>query len=109
MKRGEVVLCVITGDYGKPRPAVVVQSDLYNSSHASVVVLPITSHLVNAPLFRVDLKPGKQNGLKKDSQVMVDKVTAIRRDRIRESIGRLSPEAIGRIEESLRQFLDLLD
>jgi mRNA interferase MazF len=107
VKRGEVVLCVIAGDYGKPRPAVVIQSDLYNPTHASVAVLPITSHLVDAPLFRIDLKPGKQNGLKKDSQVMVDKVTAIRRDRIRESVGRLSPEMIGKIEESLRHLFAL--
>ncbi|MBC2601205.1 type II toxin-antitoxin system PemK/MazF family toxin [Puniceicoccus vermicola] len=107
MKRGDVVLCVIAGDYGKPRPAVVIQSDLYNPTHYSVSVLPITSHLVDAPLFRVDLKPGKQNGLRKNSQVMVDKITAIRRDRIKESIGRLSPGAIAKIEECLEHFLDL--
>lgn len=107
MKRGDVVLCVIAGDYGKPRPAVIVQSDLYNPTHASLVVLPITSHLVDAPLFRIALNAGKQNGLKQDSQVMVDKITAIKRDRVRQPIGRLSPSIITKIEVSLRQFLDL--
>lgn len=109
MKRGDVVLCVISGDYGKPRPAVVIQSDLYNPTHGSVAVLPITSHLIQAPLFRIDLKAGKQNGLKIDSQVMVDKITAIRRERIKDSIGRLSPGALAKIEGSLRHFLDVLD
>lgn len=107
MKRGDLVLCVVAGDYGKPRPALVVQSDLYNETHASVVVLPVTSHLLDAGLFRIALKPGLENGLKKDSQVMVDKVTAIRRDRIRERIGVVSEAVLGQVETSLKHFLDL--
>jgi mRNA interferase MazF len=61
LKRGDVVLVVASGDYGKPRPAVVVQFDLFNDTHASTTVCPVTSSLVAAPLFRVPLKPSKVN------------------------------------------------
>ena len=71
MNRGDVVICAAPGDYGKPRPAVVVQSDLFNGSHSSVVVCPVTTHLEDAPLFRIPVPAGKTTGLKIESQVMV--------------------------------------
>lgn len=107
IKRGDVVTCVVAGDFGKPRPALVLQSDLYNPTHGSVVLLPITSHLLDAPLFRVSLNPGKLNGLKQPSQVMVDKVTAVRRDRLRQRIGHVSAAVMGRVEAAFAGFLDL--
>ena len=60
--RGDVVLVVAPGDYGKPRPAVVVQSDLFNPTHASVVVCPVTSDLIDAPLFGSPSAPGPATG-----------------------------------------------
>ena len=107
IKRGDVVLCVLAGDYGKPRPGLVIQSDLFNETHASLLILPITSHLIDAPLFRVSVKPGVGNGLRLPSQVMVDKLTAIRRDRVRENIGRLSPALIVKVEQALSLFIGL--
>ena len=53
MKRGDIVLAVARGDYGKPRPAVIVQSDLFNATHASLLVCLLTSELIDAPLFRL--------------------------------------------------------
>lgn len=105
IKRGDVVTCVIAGDFGKPHPALVLQSDLFNPTHVSVTLLPITSHLIDTPLFRVPIRAGKMNGLKKDSQIMVDKITAVRRDRIRERIGRISPSVLQQTEEALLRFL----
>jgi mRNA interferase MazF len=105
MKRGDIVLCVIAGDYGKPRPALVIQSDLFNEVHPSLTLLPITSHLINTPLFRIPLKANKANGLNQSSQVMIDKITAVRRDRIREKIGKVSPAILTKIEDSLLRFL----
>lgn len=107
IKRGDIVLCVVAGDFGKPRPALVAQSDLYNPTHASAAVLPITSHRVEAPLFRKDINPNRTNGLKVPSQIMVDKVTAVRRDRIREKIGRASPAVIAATDTALALFLGL--
>ncbi len=103
--RGDIILCVIEGDYGKPRPALVIQSDLFNEAHPSVALLPITSHLIDTPLFRIPIKASKASGLNQASQVMVDKITAVRRDRIRDRIGKISPAILKHVEESLQRFL----
>lgn len=74
MRRGDLVMVALQGDYGKPRPALVIQSDLFDG-HPSVTILPITSELVEAPLFRLSVDPTPGNGLRKRSQVMVDKIS----------------------------------
>jgi mRNA interferase MazF len=107
VKRGDVVVCAAPGDYGKPRPAVVVQSDLFNPTHASVTVCPITSELRDAPLFRLTIEPARGNGLRTRSQVMVDKLQSLRRDRIRRSIGVLPPAQLAKVDEALRLWLGL--
>jgi mRNA interferase MazF len=53
MKRGDVVTVAAAGDYGKPRPAVIVQTDALPAAHASVVVCQMTSEWSDAPDFRV--------------------------------------------------------
>src|SRR2546423_15696066 len=97
MKRGDLVTIVVTGDYGKPRPAVVVQTDAFPEVHASVVVCQMTSELVDAPHFRVTIDPSEANGLRFRSQIMADKPVTIRRERIGQTIGRLSVEDIRRL------------
>lgn len=103
--RGDIVLVVASGDYGKPRPAVVVQSDLFNTTHASLTVCPVTSLLVDAPLFRIPLKPSTANGLVQPSQVMVDKVQTLRRERIRERIGAAGRIPMQSVDAALRLWL----
>lgn len=105
IKRGDIVLCVISGDDGKPRPALVIQSDLFNEAHPSIALLPITSHLLETPLFRIPIKASKTSGLDQSSQIMVDKITAVRRDRIRDRIGKISATMLAKVEDSLQQFL----
>jgi len=107
MKRGDVVISSAPGDYGKPRPALVVQSDLFNPTHASIVICPITTHLVDAPLFRLLLEPSAANGLKAESQIMVDKVMAVRRERIGKRIGAVTSDELARVDVALRTWLDL--
>lgn len=107
LKRGDIVICVLSGDYGKPRPAVVVQSDLFNSSHASVTICPITSDLVDAPLFRLELKPSATNGLVSESQIMVDKLTAIKIEKIAEQIGKLTALEIKHLDMVLKLWLGI--
>jgi mRNA interferase MazF len=87
VKRGDIVLVVARGDYGKPRPAVIVQSDLYNATHASLLVCLLTTETVKAPLFRLSLLPTPENGLDEVSQIMVDKLLAVPRSRIDDVIG----------------------
>ena len=78
MRRGYIVTVVASGDYGKPRPAVVVQSDRLAATDSILVAL-MTSALVEAPLYRLSLLPDAMNGLKSPTQVMIDKIIAIPR------------------------------
>ena len=97
-----------TGAYtGKPRPAVVVQSNAFNATHASITVCPITSDCVDAPLFRVPLPPGERTGLAVASQVMADKVSSVPRSAVNRSIGTCDALHLEQIEEALRRWLDL--
>lgn len=108
MTRGSVVVMAARGAYtGKPRPAVIVQSDLFNSSHASVTVCPITSDCIDAPLFRVDLPPGGRTGLSVISQVMIDKMASVPRAAIAQKIGACDVAQIDAIDEALRIWLAL--
>jgi mRNA interferase MazF len=106
VKRGEMVTIAVQGDYGKPRPAVVIQSNNFDQ-HPSVTVLPITSALFDAPLIRVTLEPDAENGLTKKSQVMVDKTVTISREKIGGTIGRLSYVSMQQIDRCLAVFLGI--
>jgi mRNA interferase MazF len=107
VKRGDVVIAVFSGDYGKPRPAVVVQTDLANPTHSSLVLCPITSHLENAPLFRLEVTPSPENSLEKPCQIMVDKITTVPKDKVRQVIGRLDEDTMIRVNRSLALWLGL--
>lgn len=107
MKRGAIVTTALTGDFGKPGPALVIQADLFNETHASITVLPITSTIVNAPLFRMTIDPSPENGLQKVSQVMVDKVTSVRRDQFGKIIGQLSDDTMIRVTRALSVWLGI--
>jgi mRNA interferase MazF len=87
--RDVVIVAAATGDYGKPRPAVIVQTDAFPATHASVVICQMTSKIIEAPDFRVTIGPSMSNGLRVRSQIMADKSITIRRARIGRSIGRL--------------------
>jgi len=101
VKRGDLVVVAVQGDYGKPRPALVVQSDLFNDTHASVAVIPVTSTIVDTPLFRVTVEPSQRNGLRLVSQIMVDKVTTVRRERLDQTIGHLEDDVMLRVSRAL--------
>ncbi len=101
MRRGDVVTVAAAGDYGKPRPAVIVQTDAFPPSHVSVVVCQMTSELVQAPEFRVTIEPGAENGLRARSQVMADKPVTVRRARIGPRIGRLGVADMARLNVAL--------
>jgi mRNA interferase MazF len=106
MRRGDLVTVAVSGDYGKPRPALVVQADAFDA-HPSVVVLPLTSELYDAPLFRVTVNAGRRTGLRKASQIMVDKATAVPRGKLGTRIGRVDGPTMEAVDEALRGFLGL--
>jgi mRNA interferase MazF len=109
MKRGDVVTVAAAGDYGKPRPAVIVQTDALPAEHASVVVCQMTSELSDAPDFRVTVDPTAINGLRVVSQVMADKPVTIRRERIGRTIGRLDDRDVSRLNIALAFVMGLAD
>jgi mRNA interferase MazF len=106
-RRGDVVTCAPPGEYGKPCPAVVLQADLFNETHASVTVCPLTSERVGTPLFRVPVTATADSGLKKESEAMADKLTTLRRDRIGLVIGRLDDLVMDRIDSAVLLWLGL--
>lgn len=107
MNRGDIVTVALQGDFGKPRPALIVQSDSFNASHATISVLPITSTIVPAPLFRITVEPSAANGLRSVSQIMADKVVSVRRERLGAKIGFLDRETMVRVGRSLALWLEL--
>jgi mRNA interferase MazF len=104
--RGDFVSIAVQGDFGKPRPALVIQADQFNM-HASVTVLPITSTLVAAPLLRISVLPTTENGLQKPSQIMIDKAITIKRDKIGQTIGRIDSNTLVEVERCLAVFLGI--
>lgn len=107
MKRGDVVVVALPGDVGKPRPAVIVQSDLLWQT-SSVGLIPISSTLMNPALLRLTLEPTSANGLLRDvSQVMTDKVTTAQRSKIGRVIGALDASQMREIDVRLAAFFGL--
>ena len=88
MQRGDLVTVSLQGDYGKPRPALIVQSDLLTDLESVV-------------LFRVTVEPNPANGLRALSQVMVDKLSTLPRTKISEPFGRLDDERMKAIDRAL--------
>ena len=109
MRRGDVVIVAAAGDYGKPRPAVIVQTDAFPEAHASVIVCQMTSDLADAPDFRVTIQPRAGNGLREVSQIMADKPVTLRRERIGQVVGHLTDDEIGALDASLAFVMGLAD
>lgn len=107
MRRGDLVTIALQGDYGKPRPALVIQSDLF-SAHPSVTILPVTSELRNTPLFRIPLIPCGNNGLRKLSEVMVDKAQTIPCDKIGSVFGHVEDKDLLAVSRALAVFLGVV-
>jgi mRNA interferase MazF len=104
MKRGDLVTIALQGDFGKPRPALIIQSDLFYE-HPSVTILPVTGELRSTPLFRVLVKPNETNNLTKNSEVMIDKAQTVPREKIGQVFGRLSDEEMLSVSRLLAIFL----
>ena len=104
--RGDFVSIAMQGDFGKPRPALVIQADQFDE-HATVTVLLVTSTLVGAPLLRITVQPGAENGLQKPSQVMVDKAMTVKRDKLGQAFGRINPDVMVEVERCLAVFLGI--
>ncbi|HUW25188.1 MAG TPA: type II toxin-antitoxin system PemK/MazF family toxin [Gallionella sp.] len=104
--RGDFVTIAMQGDFGKPRPALVIQAEQFDE-HTTVTVLPVTGTLVAAPLLRITVQPSAGNGLQKASQVMVDKAMTVKRDKVGQAFGRIDADAMVEVERCLAVFLGI--
>ena len=106
VKRGDLITVAVSGDYGKPRPALIIQADAFDSI-PSVTVAPLTSEIYDAPLLRITLPASQSSGLRKPLQVMVDKITTVPRSKIGQRIGSVEASTLRAVNQAIKGFLDL--
>ncbi len=106
-RRGDLVTVAVQGNFGKPRPALVIQSDLFNETHTTVMLCLVSSDLRQAPLFRLTVGPTKENGLKLDSQIQIDKVMTVLREKVGPSFGRLDDTTMVKVNRALALFMGI--
>jgi mRNA interferase MazF len=107
VKRGDVVLVVAQGDMGKPRPGVIVQADELGDATTSVLVCPMSSEVTEFHRLRPVVEPTASNGLRLRSQIMTDKINALRRDRVRQVLGSLDIDTSEQLDSALLVVLGL--
>jgi mRNA interferase MazF len=107
MKRGDIVVLNVGNNIGKPRPAVIIQADILNESSnvSTTIVLPLTSELLHMNVLRYPVEPSVKNGLKLRSQVMIDKIQQIDKQKIQSVIGSMDSKQIADIEARLLAVL----
>ena len=104
--RGDIVL-VAGGVYAtKPRPAVILQDDLFTAT-ASVTVCPFTTTNIEAPLLRLPIPSDATTGIDVPSFAMIDKITTVRRANVAEKVGHLSAVHMLELERRIVVFLGL--
>jgi mRNA interferase MazF len=107
MRRGDLVTIAMQGDFGKPRPALILQSDVFSDIHETITVAPLTSTIVEAPIFRLNISPDEKNRLTKECQIQIDKIMSIRKEKIGSVIGKLDDTILVRVNRALALWLGL--
>jgi mRNA interferase MazF len=108
VRRGDLVIVSAAGDYGKPRPGVVIQSDSIVATESVLVVL-LTSALVDVPIYRLSIEPTEANGLKAPSQAMIDKIIAIPREKCSKPIDRINQPELIALDRLLAVMIGIAD
>ena len=107
MRRGDVVLVVVPSELGRPRPGVVVQADEFNEGLSTVFICPVSSDLQEDLPLRPMIEARPSSGLRLRSQIMTDKMIALRRDRVRRILGRIDAETSEQLDRALLLVLGL--
>ncbi|WAP71213.1 type II toxin-antitoxin system PemK/MazF family toxin [Jiella pelagia] len=100
-RRGDFVTATFPGDIKKPRPGLILQADEYIAGHHTLLVCPLTTYRSEARLFRPVFFPSPQNGLEHRSEAMIDKLSPVRNNGIRQRIGTATHEELLTIELAL--------
>ena len=108
MRRGDIVTVSASGDYGKPRPAVVIQSDRLEAT-GSILLCQMTTVERDASFYRVAVEADPSTGLRQRSQIMVDKIVAVKREKCGAVVGRLDHHALSALNRSLALVTGLVD
>jgi mRNA interferase MazF len=106
VERGDLVTIAVSGDYGKPRPALIIQADAFRAL-PSVTVLRLSSEVIPAHPTRITIAPNPENGLRTISQVMIDKAVTVPRNKIGRVFGRLDDATLSTINRALAALLGL--
>jgi len=106
LRRGDIITVAPPGEFGKPRPALIVQADLALPA-ATITYLPITTNLERVPLVRIEIEPTPRNGLRESSEIMVDMMQTSTRSRFGNVIGHIDKETLQAVERAVAVFLGL--
>jgi mRNA interferase MazF len=106
IKRGDIVIAM-HADLGKPRPAIVVQADEFNESPSTILVCPITSDITERLPLRPILPAASSTGLRERSQIMTDRLLALRSNRIRGVVGSIDASTQDQLDRALLMVLGL--
>ncbi len=106
MTRGDIVLVALAGEFGKPRPTLVIQADTTLPSEY-ITHVPITGTLKRVPDVRIPVSPTEQNRLVKQSEIMVDLIQTASLSKFRGVIGRIDPATLALVEQRLALHLGL--
>lgn len=106
-RRGDLVTVAVQGSFGKPRPALVIQSDLFNERHPTVTLCLVSSDQRQAPLFRLTVSPTVENGLRADSQIQIDKVMTVLQEKVGPAFGRLDDATMLKVNRALALFMGI--
>ena len=104
MRHGDLVTVALQGEHGKPRPALVIQSDLFAELTSTVTVLLLTSTALDVPLIRVPVEPSESNGLRMRFYVMIDQIFSAGTRRIGQVFGHLDDADMVAVNRSLALF-----
>ncbi len=107
MRRGDLVTVALQGEHGKPRPALVIQSDLFSQSTSTITVALLTSTPLDAPLLRVPIEPSQANGLQRRSYVMIDQIFSARTRRLGDVFGHLDDADVVAVNRALALFVGI--
>jgi mRNA interferase MazF len=107
VKRGDVVLVVVPSELGRPRPGVVVQADEFTEALSTIFICPVSSDLQEDLPLRPIIEAKPSNGLRLRSQIMTDKMIALRHDRVRRVIGHIDTETSEQLDRALLVVLGL--
>ncbi len=91
--RGDIVIVNLypkKGDeVGKIRPAVIISGDDENAILDTLILMPLSTDLIdNMNPYRMRI--AKREGLKEDSDILINQIRTLSKTRIKEKIARLT-------------------